>query len=340
MSCSPAGPHPLFRMDWDHLDWEALDRLRAAFLDGSAGQRDYWQNERVLASYDHTFAQRIGWKWDYVMEQLERRGWRLPAGELFDWGCGTGVAGRAVLDWFGLQGVTGLRVWDRSVLAMEFARRRAQEKYPALMPKAGGQGEPFSGTLVVSHVLTELEGGQLEELLELAGKASAVLWVEPGTFEASRRLIEVRERLRHVFGVVAPCPHQGGCGMALPGNEAHWCHHFASPPPQVFTDPNWGRFAKLAGIDLRSLPLSYLVLDRRPVRPLPAGTIRVIGRPRIYKPHALVLACDASGIREERLSRRVLPEEFRELRKGKLDSLQIWRCGDAGVERVEKVTND
>ena len=82
-------------MNWDAIDWAALGRLRKDFLSGSAGQRDYWQSESDLASYDATFAQRIGWKWDCVLRELTWRGWKPPMGELLDWGCGSGIAGRA-----------------------------------------------------------------------------------------------------------------------------------------------------------------------------------------------------------------------------------------------------
>src|SRR5437899_9141333 len=106
-------------MNWDAIDWAALERMRAAFLEGSAGAGDYWQTESDLASYDATFAQRIGWKWDYVLTELERRGWTPPCGELLDWGCGSGIAGRAFLDYFGVDSVSGLRVSDRSAPAVQ-----------------------------------------------------------------------------------------------------------------------------------------------------------------------------------------------------------------------------
>ena len=62
-------------MDWENVDWKALERLRAAFLDGTAGAQDYWRTESDLESYDQTFGQRIRWKWDYVLNELKRRGW-------------------------------------------------------------------------------------------------------------------------------------------------------------------------------------------------------------------------------------------------------------------------
>lgn len=105
-------------------------------------------------------------------------------------------------------------------------------------------------------------------------------------------------------------------------------------------DGNWARFAKIAGIDLRSLPLSFLVLDRRPVPELPAGATRVIGRPRIYKPHALLLGCDAGGVHERRLTKRALPEDFRQLKKGRLDALQVWHSTGDEVIATSPLCDD
>jgi hypothetical protein len=342
-------------MNWDAIDWKALERLRGVFLAATAGT-DYWQSESDLTSYDATFAQRIGWKWDYVLAELSHRGWSPPGGALLDWGCGSGIASRAFLDHFGKSSISELHLWDRSSLAMQFAARRAQQKYPGLKvdtgpgslttdlpvneptPNPSGEGERARVrgrlTLLISHVLTELTPEQTEALADLVTRATSVIWIEPGTYEASRTLIAIRERLCDTFKVVAPCTHQERCGILAPENQRHWCHHFASPPSSVFIDGNWARFANLLGIDLRDLPLSFLVLDQRPAPLLPAGATRVIGHPRIYKAHALLLGCDASGVRERKLTRRVLPEEFRRWKKDKGEVLQVWRCD--GDEIAEK----
>src|ERR1041385_8220959 len=112
-------------MNWNTIDWDALERMRSGFLASNAGANDYWRGERDLASYDATFAQRIGWKWDYVLAELQRRGWLPASGDLLDWGCGSGIAHRAFLDFFGVNSISKLTVWDRSPLAMRFATRRA-----------------------------------------------------------------------------------------------------------------------------------------------------------------------------------------------------------------------
>lgn len=318
-------------MNLETIDWNALDRMRTAFLTGTAGTTDYWSNESDLAAYDATFAQRIGWKWDYVLEELKRRGWTPPRGDVLDWGCGSGVAARAFLDLFGAEGVSALRLSDRSTLAMAFAARRAKDKYPGLkVTIEPGRADMDLGSppavLIISHVLTELTQEQTESLVTAATQAECIIWVEPGTYEASLTMIAIRERLRQRFNVVAPCTHQARCGILSPENERHWCHHFASPPQEIFMDGDWARFANMLGIDLRDLPLSFLVMDRRspPVVPPDAG--RVIGHPRLYKAHASLLGCDASGVSERRLMKRMHPEEFRSAKKGSCPVLCEWEC--------------
>lgn len=320
-------------MNWSDIDWDALHRLRRTFLENPAGAGDYWQSDSDLASYDATFAQRIGWKWDYVLDELLRRGWSPPKGELLDWGCGSGIASRVFLDQFGVEVVTGLNLWDRSALATSFAAKRAREKHPELATKTGLIEAP--AVLLISHVLTELTPEQIQALADFAATAQTAIWVEPGTFDASLTLIAVRERLRSRMNIIAPCTHQERCGILVPENERHWCHHFASPPPGVFTDGNWSKFANLMGIDLRDLPLSFLVLDQRPAPALPSGATRVIGHPRVYKPHALLLSCDHSGVSERKLTRRALPDEFKRMKKGEFDPLQIMRQADKEVTAVQ-----
>lgn len=312
-------------------DWAALARLRDAFLRGTAGREDYWQSESDLASYDATFAQRIGWKWDFVLQDLQRIGWVPPQGDLLDWGCGTGIATRAFLDLFGAASVTQARFFDRSPRAMEFAVGRARSRFPGLpcLPGAAGEERP-PALVLVSHVLTELAPDQAAQLADRLRQATAVIWVEPGTYEASLALVAVRERLIDQFHPVAPCTHRHRCGILAAGNEPHWCHHFADPPGAVFTDPFWGRFAHLLGIDLRSLPVSYLVLDQRPPAPCAEGTVRVLGRPRLHKADLRVLACDPAGVREHTLFRRDVPEAHRAARKDRFASLQHWSRDASG----------
>src|SRR6266498_988576 len=96
-------------LTWETLDWAALDRLRETFLAGRPTGAAYWQSMGDLANYDFTYAQRIGWKWDAVLRELQCRGWLPPAAPLLDWGCGSGVASRCVLDALGAESFESLR---------------------------------------------------------------------------------------------------------------------------------------------------------------------------------------------------------------------------------------
>src|ERR1019366_7392280 len=165
------------------LDWATLDRLRDRFLAAQPAGADYWRTPAELELYERTFAQRIAWKWDAVLRELRARGWKPAVDSVLDWGCGSGIAGRRVRDFFGLP---QLQVFDRSRLAMDYAVAAG----PAEAWRDAGQ--PV-GVLVVSHVLNELAPAARDQLRALAHRAEAVLWVEPGTYADSRALIAVRE---------------------------------------------------------------------------------------------------------------------------------------------------
>jgi hypothetical protein len=318
-------------LTWETLDWPTLDRLRDTFLGGQPGTGAYWTSLDDLANYDFTYAQRIGWKWDAMLRELKQRGWTPPPGPLLDWGCGSGIAGRRVLESFGAGSFERLRVFDRSALAMEFAAGAARSAFPGLYVEAWAGPVPRApGTLVISHVLNELDETGGRELRRVIERADAVLWVEPGTHTDSRALIALREALRERFHVVAPCTHQAGCGLLEPEHARHWCHHFAAPPAGIMADSNWVRFAQRAGIDLRRLPHSFLVLERKGVRDpapglLPGGWSRVLGEPRVYKGFSKLLTCQADGVRELELQKRVAPEVHRAFKDRRAPSLWQWR---------------
>jgi ribosomal protein RSM22 (predicted rRNA methylase) len=328
-------------MTFDELDWPLLDRLRTTFLAGSFGRGSYWQSARDLAQYDLTFGERIGWKWDAVLRELHLRQWRPPRGArtLVDWGCGSGIAGRRVLAAF--PSFDRVLVADSSSLATQFATER-------LVQEAGADGSPVPDiatitphsvpseagdyVLVVSHVWNELPTGPRADLLRFMERAAAVLWVEPGTSAIAREVQTVRDRMLTHHRIVAPCTHNGPCGLLVPGREADWCHHFAEPPAGIFMDGDWMRFAERAGIDLRSLPYSFLVLERTPTgQPAagggrPAGWERVLGRPEVFKPEVRLTSCGREGVHEVVVPKRTLPDLYKQYRRQAGPLLVRWEC--------------
>ncbi len=325
-------------MNLESLDWEVLDRLRETFLTDAKSAGPYWHTMTDLECYDLTFGERIGWKWDAVLRELRARGWAPPAGAtVLDWGCGSGVPGRRVVDFFGATNFSRLLLHDHSELAMNYAAHRAEKYFPELRVECTSmrdlRGDSPIDVLVVSHVLNELDDSARADLASLIARATTVLWVEPGTYEVSRALVGWREKLHGDFRVIAPCTHQTACGLLAPANERHWCHHFAAPPPEIFANSDWVRFGQRAGIDLRSLPYSFLVLDQpspslRPTgrhaderRPYneeqnsAPGLSRILGEPRHYKGYAKIFNCDAAGVAELTLQKRDAPELFKDLKR-------------------------
>jgi len=318
-------------MNFADLDWRILDRLRSTFLQENFSPAAYWQSHRDLAQYHVTFGERIGWKWDAVLEELRDIAWVPRAGvdTLIDWGCGSGVAGERVLRQY--PQLRRACVNDASPLAMEFAVQQIRRLHPSVEARPWAGNSAQGCVLVVSHVWNELSNEQRVDLLKLASTAAAVLWVEPGTHDTARDLQTVRDHFRPAFDIIAPCTHQAACGMLTTGNERHWCHHFAAPPSEVFLSSDWSRFADRAGIDLRSLPYSFLVAERRDesAQPRPDnGWERLLGRARMSKPYARVLCCGPNGLCDTEVTKRFHPEWMKVFKRGEEPRrLQITRDG-------------
>jgi hypothetical protein len=316
-------------MTWEELDWPALDRLRQKFLSGAAAAEPYWERTADLASYDFTYGERIGWKWDQVLRELRLRGWRPSARTVFDWGCGSGVAARRVISFFGPTDFDALTVWDHSPLACDFAEDAARKTFPQLQVAQATPGllaaDSPIGLLIISHVLNELPPTALAELRSLIRRADSVLWCEPGTHAVSRQLGALRDELAASFQIIAPCTHALACPMFAAENERHWCHFFAPPPGEIFADPRWVKFGQRAGIDLRSLPYCFLALDRHAPAPAAADLSRVIGRVEHFKPYARLLNCDLTGLAELELPKRAAPALYKELDRTKAPLVYRWR---------------
>jgi hypothetical protein len=314
-------------MNWTELDWGALDRLREQFLGGKPCDGPYWTSPSEVSSYDRTFGERIGWKWDAVLDELAIRGWTPQGGTLLDWGCGSGTAGCRVVGRFGPDRFSSLMVWDHSPVAMDFAHDAAKRRFPALdvsMATPGYlRGGDAIGLLVISHVLNELPPSALDEVRALVARSRAVLWTEAGNRETSRALGLLRDEWAPTFRVVAPCTHGKACPVLMPGNERHWCHHFAAPPPAIFADSGWVKFGQRAGIDLRSLPYSFLAIDRDWAGD-GAGLSRVIGRPEHFKPYTRLLNCDAEGLAELTVMKRDNASLCKELGRTKRPLVYRW----------------
>ena len=311
------------------LDWDLLKSLRTGYLGGKPGTAlaDYWRSDAALDHYDRTFGRRIAWKWDAVLDELLALGAAPTAGAtLYDWGTGTGVAARIVVERYGAQHFRGARLFDRSERAVSYAQDALGAEAPGLpvspWDPARGFDTKSPSLLLVSHVTTEMDSASLAALSALAARADDVIWVEPGTKAASEALVVARETLRPSHRILAPCPHQNRCGMQAAANARHWCHHFAKPPSDASQSAFWAEFSKIMGIDLRALPTSFIAA-RRGAAPddLDGQDLRVIGRAREYNGYLKLLACGADGVFAATLQKRHDKARFKEVGRGSFTTL-------------------
>lgn len=323
--------------------WSALERLREIFLSGQPVRGSYWTCREDLEAYDVTLGERIGWKWDAVLDDLGRLGWVPPVGPLVDFGCGSGIASRRVLGRWSSDRFPEVRLLDKSSLATGFAASRLRGLAPGVRVVEAGSvavAEVMDGaTVLLSHVLGEMQPAARRQFSSALSGAAAVIWVEPGSHADSRALIAMREELVGAFRPVAPCVHASRCGLLAAGQERHWCHFFAAPPKGVLADPDWAAFAAHMGIDLRSVPYSYLVLQRDgqpvPVSGQPGERIRVLGTPRIYKGFARLFSCAEGGVEELELPRRLDEALYKAMKREEAGSLFHLRSEAGRIQSIE-----
>ncbi len=285
----------------DPIHWNDLRELRDLFLADLPLERPYWTSLHQMSDYDRTLGERIGWKWDAVLKELKLRGWSPPTRTLTDFGCGTGIAVRRMLAAFP-GAFDRVVLMDHSAIATGFARNKIQEEFTGIPVELKNPTETPEGTVLISHVLTELTENAQADLAERLQSADAVVWVEPGTVRCGKALVQQREILRKTFTLVAPCPHQGECGLLLPENEAHWCHHFAPAPSAAHQDPFWGHFRRELNLDIGPVAYSFLVADKTAAGD--GGLSHLIGKPLRAPKFLRVLSCQKEDIAELVASRR------------------------------------
>ena len=313
--------------------WQKLRELRQFFLSANPNRASYWDSEQTVGLYDQTLAIRIGWRWDAVISQLRLLRWQ-PREKLFlDWGCGSGIASRKILDAF--PNLECAYLADLSPHAERYAAKTIREQFSSVSVRTGiPEGESFC--LLLSHVLGELDDRSQELLASIVDRASSLIWVEGGSAVLSKKLGFWRERLD--WPVIAPCTHRQPCRMLAPENQVHWCHFFTRPPAETFMDADWSEFAKQLEIDHRTVAFSYLVLDRFAESQL-SGFARPIGTTRVYKASAKLQLCDANGLHDVELMKRDFPDAWKALKKGwSPDLLKVEITGNRISHLVDVTT--
>jgi ribosomal protein RSM22 (predicted rRNA methylase) len=255
----------------------------------------------------------------FAQLRLGLPGW-TPATAL-DFGAGTGGASWAVADQ--LPAAAGLTLLEQSGEAIRLGRAILAESASAALRAATWRrwrldaaetaepaAAPGSADLAVAaYVLGELTERQQERLTELVTAAApAVLLLEPGTPAGHRRILAARARLlADGYQVIAPCPHQLGCPLEVPGD---WCH-FAARLQRSATH----RRVKGADLPYEDEKFSYVAAARPGLGSpdWPAG--RVVRRPQQRKNLVTLDLCARDGRATKLPVGKSKGEAYRQARK-------------------------
>ena len=149
--------------------------------------------------------------------------------------------------------------------------------------------------VVGGYVLGEMEAGERQRVVADAWTAArgAVVFIEPGSPDGFRRIMETRDQLiGYGASIVAPCPHAGLCPM--PADD--WCHFAVR-----LNRTSLQRRLKGGVLAYEDEKYTYVVATRGAGSPS-AG--RVIRRPDLAPGRVTVKLCHPEGLREETVTRR------------------------------------
>ncbi|MEU8362694.1 small ribosomal subunit Rsm22 family protein [Nonomuraea sp. NPDC048882] len=152
---------------------------------------------------------------------------------------------------------------------------------------------PPADLISLSYVLGELPAAVRDPVVRrLAGRATTVAVVEPGTPAGHARVLAARDQLIGLgMRVAAPCPHAASCPLA--GEDG--CHFSARLPRTGLH-----RRLKSAELGFEDEKFSYVIATSASAIP---ATSRVLRHPRTRKGLVTLTLC-ADGLREENVSKR------------------------------------
>jgi len=214
-------------------------------------------NERELVSaycsyYLPTNIPKLSFLLRQLPESLTERLGKLP---FFDIGCGPGTYSIGWLQHF--KSTPEIHLVDRSPLMLEQAKTiltglklapKNATYSPGLPPSAGG-------VMLFGNSVNEMGASSAIEMIKKI-KPEFVIMIEPGTKQAFREILSVRESLiSEGLTPIYPCASAGTCPL---GSIDDWCHQVL----RLTHGPEIERLSQLVGLDRKVMPFIAHIYQR------------------------------------------------------------------------------
>lgn len=163
--------------------------------------------------------------------------------------------------------------------------------------------------VILSYVLSELQS--VENVIGKAWEATqkVLVIVEPGTRYGFANILLARDFLiKSQAHLVAPCPHQNSCPLALAGD---WCHFSERVPRSRFH-----KMIKGGEKGYEDEKYSYLIASKMPAETYQGETYqaRIVRHPQIHPGHINLTLCTAEGLLRKTFSKKE-GEIYKQVRK-------------------------
>lgn len=174
-----------------------------------------------------------------------------------------------------------------------------------------------------------------------------IILVEPALKAESRKLLELRKELIQQFGeqrgtpyqILLPCLGHQACGALATAED--WCHEEVT----WWRPPYFRSIDKMAGLDRKTLPFSYLVIARSrkklsellpALKPSQQNRYRLVSPAHMEGRDQEFFVCGENGKRRARYRSAGEEDQADQLERGDILEDAELR-GDTNASRVEKI---
>jgi len=215
---------------------------------------------------------------------------------VLDVGAGTGAATWAVTNLLVLDKITCLeREEEMRKIGSQLMRQHIPNAEWKSFDLTQNELQEKADLVITSYVINELtEADRQKAIIKMWNATNGVLvLIEPGTPEGFSHILQARKMLlEQGANIIAPCTHNGKCGIA----EEDWCSFYTR-----VTRSKMQKQAKKGELGYEDEKFSYIAFSKTPVNQSDAVILR---HPQINSGYVKVKLCTENGIQEKTYSKK------------------------------------